>query len=81
MSKFTDAIDDNLEGLEHVSAGLCAACEECRNAQGFEDEDVFDKAISCGEVSESGGFSHSFCDSCGTAYHPRYERERGRIVR
>ncbi len=22
-----------------------------------------------------------FCDSCGTAYHPRYERERGRIVK
>ena len=22
-----------------------------------------------------------FCAHCGTAYHPRYERERGRIVR
>lgn len=56
MSKFTDAVDSNLEGLEHISVGYAShdLCDECPEEQ---DENVGDE----------GYFSWSACDSCGSS--------------
>jgi len=53
VSAYTDAVEHNLRGVEHVSVGRCQTCPEC----GFEEGESGD---------DEGGFSRSPCDACGT---------------
>ena len=58
MSAFTEAVERQLGGVEHLSAGACAGCEEC----GL-DEDACQANI---EIASEGSFSRHRCDGCGT---------------
>ena len=59
MSRYTEAVERNLEGL-HIATGACPGCEGC----GLEDVDSMDdeRYIVAGEPS----FSWYRCDSCGS---------------
>lgn len=54
MSKFTNAIARNLDGL-HIATGSAASCPEC-----------WEIDMAGYESGDEGGFSWSECDSCGT---------------
>ena len=66
MSDFTDAIDRELKGIEHVSPGLASCCGECCSAFDLS-EDEMAKGCEDGTVVDEGGFSWSSCDSCGSS--------------
>ena len=65
MSKFTDSIDSNLAGIDHVATGLASCCGECCSAFGL-DEDEMREGCETGAIFDEGGFSSSGCDSCGS---------------
>ena len=58
MSKFTEAVEHQLKGVEHFSVGACPGCSEC----GLSDEPTESER----QCAEEGGFSKSDCDSCGS---------------
>ena len=60
MSDFTASMDQQLEGIEHVSSGAIANCGECWD--GFTDQDD-DEAR---ELAEEPSFSRYSCDGCGS---------------
>lgn len=66
MSKFTDAINRELDGL-HIATGSAASCPECCDTFGLDcggDTEANQNAMY--EAGDEGGFSWSQCDSCGT---------------
>lgn len=66
MSKFTNAIARNLDGL-HIATGSAASCPECCEAFGLDpDADTDENQAAIYESGDEGGFSWSECDSCGT---------------
>lgn len=56
---YLEALEHNLRGLSHVSAGACPTCEHC----GPFDPDDCDAC----DVANEGGFSWSSCDACGSS--------------
>jgi len=58
MSAFKRAVERQLKGVEHFSAGACPGCDEC----GL-DTNCTEQERQC---AEEGGFSKSDCDSCGS---------------
>ena len=66
MSTYTEAVDQQLAGLEFVSPGLAAICPECRAAHDYDSEQAFADAYESGELCDEGGFSWSPCDACGS---------------
>jgi len=65
MSKYTDSVEQNLEGLTAVSTGLCPGCGECADQCGLEPEE-YEQAYEEGSVCDEGGFSWSGCGICGS---------------
>jgi hypothetical protein len=66
MSAFTDAVEANTEGLQHISTGLCGQCEECQYRYGLDEEGLTEQ-IENGEAFDEGGFSWHRCESCGSS--------------
>ncbi len=66
MSRYTDAVERNTEGLDAVSSGLCPGCEECASDQGLDIEE-FNKKLECGEIADEPSFSWSRCECCGSS--------------
>lgn len=67
MSAFTDSIAHYCEGL-HVAPGASACCSECLDAYDIEDTGDIDAMQEQLYDIESGGFSWSQCDSCGSTF-------------
>lgn len=60
MSAYTDAVDNNLDGLHHVSVGIAVkACAKCAGDHGWSPGDP--------EPEPEGAFSACSCDSCGSS--------------
>ena len=59
MSRFTDSIEHELEGIRGVNPGIAAKC--CDTCTCYCEQDP------C-ECIDEGGFSWSACDSCGSTY-------------
>lgn len=66
MSKYTEAVENNLAGLEAVSTGPCPGCEECASNRGYCCAHSFAAAYEAGEVEPEPSFSWSSCDICGS---------------
>lgn len=68
MSEYTEAVERGLLGLDFVSVGLAAYCQECRRAYGIGDEGQqdFQDSIDTGETIDEGGFSWQSCGCCGS---------------
>ena len=66
MSRYTDAVERELEGLTAVSSGLCPGCEQCASDKGME-LDEFSEALECGEIADEPSFSWSRCECCGSS--------------
>ena len=62
--EFVKAFDAGLQGLEHVSSGLCPSCSDCADEYGMDASD-FAKAVESGAVCEEPHFSWNSCDCCG----------------
>ena len=65
MSKFTESIDRELKGIDHIATGLASCCGECCSAHGL-DEGEMEEGCENGTVIDEGGFSSIACDSCGS---------------
>lgn len=67
MSKFTDAVERGLRGLNAVSVGVCPGCEQCRDAHDASlSMEEFEAARESGDVDDCGSFSYNECGICGT---------------
>jgi hypothetical protein len=62
MSEFSDRVKRGLEGLEHVSTGLCPGCETCAKNYGMPLEDF---KVEYDALTYEGGFSWRPCGICG----------------
>ena len=67
MSKFTDAIERELEGLVRCNPGPASCCPECVDQFGFCCAASMREAEEDSRVVDEGGFSSSSCDSCGSS--------------
>lgn len=68
MSKFTEAVERELEGLYNVAPGVASACDECDpwgEAPIYADDpDAWDEWA---ELAREPSFSWTPCDSCGSS--------------
>lgn len=60
MSKYTEAVDKQTAGTEHVNPGPCPGCKDC----GL--EDCKDMNTPEYEAAGEGGFSWHDCEICGS---------------
>ena len=60
MGTFANSVSRALEGMEHVSNGVCAECAEC-DTVGISEEDMQERY-----ASQEGHFSWHSCDCCGS---------------
>jgi len=67
MSKYTDAVESGLRGLEAVSTGLCPGCDDCADAFGYESTEAFTADYETGQVYDEGHFSWNGCGICGSS--------------
>lgn len=67
MSKYTDAVERGLEGLNAASVGACPGCEQCRDmfAPDMTMEE-FEEAWHDGDVCDEASFSMGECGICGS---------------
>ena len=49
MSAFTEAVERGLQGLKHVSTGICPGCSECQDNMGM-NEDELQAAFKAGKL-------------------------------
>lgn len=56
--RYQKTVDENLEGLEHVSSGPCPGCEECGLSEEPSDEEY--------DLASEPHFSRSPCEACGS---------------
>ena len=66
LSEYAQAIKDNLEGLEFISAGLCGTCPNCQRDYGMAPR-AFYTTVRNGDVYDEGGFSWQPCEACGSS--------------
>jgi len=66
MSKYTEAIESGLAGIDYASPGICPGCQECSDTLDLTFDEL-DAAIEAGTALDDGGFSWSPCDCCGSS--------------
>ena len=66
MTKYAEAVERNLEGLQAVSTGPCPGCAECADLFGYDDIEEYSAAYETGEICSEGGFSWDGCGVCGS---------------
>ncbi len=66
MTAFTDAIERELKGIGHISAGLASICGCCCQTLDVSEDEM---AAGCedGSIIDEGGFSWQSCESCGSS--------------
>ena len=65
MSKYTDAVDSNLNGLTAVSSGVCPGCEECADEHSVDLEEL-QLGWESGKIFSEPSFSARGCGVCGS---------------
>ena len=65
MSKFTESIDRELKGIDHIATGLASCCGECCSAFDLSESEM-SEGCENGTIYDEGGYSNSACDSCGS---------------
>lgn len=60
MSAFREAVEQQLEGIDHLSPGVVEDCSECNIPEGLSDEER--------QMYEEPSFSRSPCDGCGSTF-------------
>ena len=66
MSRFSEAVERGLKGVEFPSTGVCSGCSECADNLGISLRKLR-ATWSTGDHSGSLGFSWSECDLCGSS--------------
>ena len=66
MSKYTDAVERALDGLDAVSVGTCPGCDECYQRFGNGNPEDFVEDWHACKIIDEGSFSHSECGICGS---------------
>lgn len=62
MTEFEKAVEQQLEGVEAVSTGLCSGCQTCLDDWNCSAED-----IESGAAFDEGMFSGVDCEGCGSS--------------
>lgn len=78
MSKYTDSIEHNCEGIDNISPGICYTCEQCQSNYNMEADELME-AMDTQEVIDEGSFSWSSCDTCGSGLGGNRYIAHGRI--
>ena len=66
MSKYTEAVERELEGITYSGSGIAYTCPECQRAYNMEEAEL-EEAIENGDIVEEASFSWSACDACGSS--------------
>ena len=67
-TKFEEAVEYNLKGIDHISPGICSTCGDCTfrfNLEGLTEEEI-EERLSNEDILDEGGCSSFSCDSCGS---------------